>query len=227
MLHPLSCWINVDAGEDKSYVSGTISPMRIILASKSPRRKDLMALITPDFEIMSEEVDERAIEESVRQNGGSPSDVQIELARAKAKAVFDVLDEKTQQDAVVIGSDTSVVCGDEILGKPADKDDARRMLTMLSGRTHEVISGVCVKTAMGEEAFVEITKVKFGALDDYQKELIERYINTDEPYDKAGAYGIQQGGALLVETVEGDYFSVVGLPVRKLSQVLENLNAGN
>ena len=182
-----------------------------------------MALITPDFDIMSEEVDERAIEMSVRQNGGSPSDVQIELARAKAKAVFDVLDEEAQRNAVVIGSDTSVVCGDEILGKPADKEDARRMLTMLSGRTHEVISGVCVKTAQREESFVEVTKVKFGDLDDYQKELIERYINTDEPYDKAGAYGIQQGGALLVETVEGDYFSVVGLPVRKLSQVLEQL----
>ena len=200
--------------------------MRIILASKSPRRKELMELITPDFEIMSEEVDERAIEEQVRRNGGSPSDVQIELARAKASAVFDALDEKAQEDAAVIGSDTSVVCGDEILGKPADKEDARRMLTMLSGRTHEVIYSVCVKTAKSEETIVEITKVKFGALDDYQKELIERYINTDEPYDKAGAYGIQQGGALLVETVEGDYFSVVGLPVRKLSQVLEQLNEG-
>lgn len=200
--------------------------MRIILASKSPRRKELMELITPDFEIMSEEVDERGIEQKVRRNGGSPSDVQIELARAKANAVFDALDHNAQEDAAVIGSDTSVVCGDEILGKPADKEDARRMLTMLSGRTHEVISGVCVKTAKSEETFVEITKVKFGALDDYQKQLIERYINTDEPYDKAGAYGIQQGGALLVETVEGDYFSVVGLPVRKLSQVLGQLNEG-
>lgn len=201
--------------------------MRIILASKSPRRKELMALITPDFEIMSEEVDERAIEEQVRRSGGSPSDVQTALARAKAKAVFDVLDENSRKDAVVIGSDTSVVCGDEILGKPSDKEDARRMLTMLSGRTHEVISGVCVKTAEREETFTEITKVKFGSLDEYQKQLIERYINTDEPYDKAGAYGIQQGGALLVETVEGDYFSVVGLPVRRLSQVLEKISSGS
>ena len=209
ITHPPSVWYN--------------TPMRLILASKSPRRKELLSLITSDFEVMSEEVDERAIEERVLTGGGTPEDVQKELARAKANAVFDVIPLSERGDCVVIGSDTSVVCGDEILGKPADKDDARRMLRMLSGRSHEVISGVCVKTASKEEVFVEVTRVKFGDLDSYQEQLIERYINTDEPYDKAGAYGIQQGGALLVETVEGDYFSVVGLPVRKLSQVLEGL----
>ncbi len=201
--------------------------MKIILASKSPRRKELMSLITSDFEVMSEEVDERAIEERVLEEGGTPADVQKELSRAKANAVFEVLPEDAKAECIVIGSDTSVVCGSEILGKPADKDDARRMLRMLSGRTHEVISGVCVKTASKEEVFVEVTKVRFGDLDAYQEQLIERYINTDEPYDKAGAYGIQQGGALLVETVEGDYFSVVGLPVRRLSRVLEDITEGN
>lgn len=196
--------------------------MRIILASKSPRRKELLSLITPDFEIMSEDVDERGIEERVLKGGGSPVDVQKELARAKAVAVYEKLSASDRDNCVVIGSDTSVVCGGNILGKPEDKDDARRMLRMLSGRTHEVISGVCVLSSEKEEVFVEITKVRFGDLDQYQEQLIERYINTDDPYDKAGAYGIQQGGALLVETVEGDYFSVVGLPVRKLSQVLED-----
>ncbi len=195
--------------------------MRIILASKSPRRKELLSLITPDFEIMSEDVDERGIEERVLKGGGTPVDVQKELARAKAAAVYEKLSASDRDNCVVIGSDTSVVCGGNILGKPEDKDDARRMLRMLSGRTHEVISGVCVLSSEKEEVFVEITKVRFGDLDQYQEQLIERYINTDDPYDKAGAYGIQQGGALLVETVEGDYFSVVGLPVRKLSQVLE------
>lgn len=197
--------------------------MRIILASKSPRRKELLSLITSDFEVMSEDVDERGIEKRVLSGGGTPSDVQIELARAKANAVFETIPFSMREGCAVIGSDTSVVCGDEIMGKPADKDDARRMLRMLSGRTHEVISGVCVKTADKEETFAEVTKVRFGDLDTYQEQLIERYINTDEPYDKAGAYGIQQGGALLVETVEGDYFSVVGLPVRRLSQILEGL----
>lgn len=195
--------------------------MRIILASKSPRRKELLSLITPDFEIMSEDVDERGIEERVLKGGGTPVDVQKELARAKAAAVYEKLSASDRDNCVVIGSDTSVVCGGNILGKPEDKDDARRMLRMLSGRAHEVISGVCVLSSEKEEVFVEITKVRFGDLDQYQEQLIERYINTDDPYDKAGAYGIQQGGALLVETVEGDYFSVVGLPVRKLSQVLE------
>lgn len=185
-----------------------------------------MSLITSDFEVMSEEVDERAIEERVLEERGTPADVQKELSRAKANAVFEVLPKDAKAECIVIGSDTSVVCGSEILGKPADKDDARRMLRMLSGRTHEVISGVCVKTASKEEVFVEVTKVRFGDLDEYQEQLIERYINTDEPYDKAGAYGIQQGGALLVETVEGDYFSVVGLPVRRLSRVLEDITDG-
>ena len=170
---------------------------------------------------MSEDVDERGIEERVLKGGGTPVDVQKELARAKAAAVYEKLSASDRDNCVVIGSDTSVVCGGNILGKPEDKDDARRMLRMLSGRTHEVISGVCVLSSEKEEVFVEITKVRFGNLDQYQEQLIERYINTDDPYDKAGAYGIQQGGALLVETVEGDYFSVVGLPVRKLSQVLE------
>lgn len=197
--------------------------MRIILASKSPRRKELLSLITPDFEVMSEEVDERAIEDGVIHNGGTPEDVQKELARAKALAVFDKLPEDEKDGSIVIGSDTSVVCGSEIMGKPLDRDDARRMLHMLSGRTHDVISGVCVKTSGKEEVFVEVTKVRFGDLDEFQERLIERYISTDEPYDKAGAYGIQQGGALLVETVEGDYFSVVGLPVRRLAQILEGL----
>lgn len=201
-----------------------ILPMRIILASKSPRRKEILSLITPDFEIMSEEVDERAIETRVLEQGGTPEDVQKELARDKANAVFEVLSETQKSECIVIGADTSVVCGDEILGKPVDKDDARRMLRMLSGRTHEVITGVCVKTKDEEDVFVEVTKVRFGDLDAYQEQLIESYISTDEPYDKAGAYGIQNGGAILVETVEGDYFSVVGLPVRKLAIALEKVN---
>lgn len=194
--------------------------MRIILASKSPRRKQILSLITSDFEIMSEDVDERAIEAGVLSAGGAPCDVQRELARAKAAAVYEKLPEAEREGSIVIGADTCVVCGDAILGKPADKDEARKMLHMLCGRTHEVITGVCVKTTSREEIFTEVTKVRFGELDEFQRDLIERYINTDEPYDKAGAYGIQNGGALLVETVEGDYFNVVGLPVRRLSQVL-------
>ena len=197
--------------------------MKIILASKSPRRKEILSLITTDFEIRSEDVDERAIEDAVLGAGGSADEVQKQLALKKAEAVFNALPDGQKDEYIVIGADTSVVCDGQILGKPADKADARRMLTMLSGKTHEVITGVCVKTSRTEDVFTDTTKVRFGDLDKYQTDLIERYINTDEPYDKAGAYGIQQGGALLVETVEGDYFNVVGLPARKLSQVLDKL----
>ena len=168
-------------------------------------------------------MDERAIEDAVLGAGGSADEVQKQLALKKAEAVFNALPDGQKDEYIVIGADTSVVCDGQILGKPADKADARRMLTMLSGKTHEVITGVCVKTTRTEDVFTDTTKVRFGDLDKYQTDLIERYINTDEPYDKAGAYGIQQGGALLVETVEGDYFNVVGLPARKLSQVLDKL----
>ena len=200
--------------------------MRIILASKSTRRKEIMSLITPNFEIRSEDVNERAIEANVLAGGGTPDNVQRELARAKASAVFESLPINERNESIVIGADTCVVCGDAILGKPADKDEARKMLHMLCGKTHEVITGVCVKSPSFEQVFTEVTKVKFGVLDSFQEELIERYINTDEPYDKAGAYGIQNGGALLVDTVEGDYFNVVGLPVRRLSMVLGHLHIG-
>lgn len=198
--------------------------MHLILASKSPRRQELLKLITSDFVIKTKEVDERAIEDEVIAKGGTAKDVQLELAKAKAKAVWDELTDEEKETSAVIGSDTSVVSGNEILGKPKYKDDARRMLTSLCGKEHEVISSVCVICKSETCAWTEVTKVRFGDLDEYQKNLIERYINTNEPYDKAGAYGIQEGGALLVENVSGDYFNVVGLPVRSLAKVLDRLN---
>ncbi|MCQ2515842.1 MAG: Maf family protein [Saccharofermentans sp.] len=197
--------------------------MKIILASKSPRRQELLRLITSDFEIKTKEIDERAIEDEIVANGGSAKDVQLKLAKAKAQAVWEELTLNEQKEYAVIGSDTSVISGNAILGKPVDKDDARRMLTSLCGKEHEVISSVCVISQDKTIAWTEVTKVRFGELDKYQEDLIERYINTDEPYDKAGAYGIQEGGALLVESVSGDYFNVVGLPVRKLSIILNQL----
>lgn len=209
--------------------------MRIILASKSPRRRELMGLITDNFEIMTKDIDEREIERLVIAEEGVRAVPRI-LAREKARAVFEDVANPADSsaaarergdgfEAVVIGADTSVICGDEILGKPRDRDDARRMLRMLSGVEHEVITGVCVKTSRREVLFDEVTKVRFGDLDGYQEMLIEKYINTEDPYDKAGAYGIQQGGAALVESVNGDYFSVVGLPVRRLARALSQLGA--
>jgi len=182
-----------------------------------------MTLVTPDFKIAVEDIDERAVEHKVLSEGGNFEDVQKALARQKAKAVYDALSDDEKQNSAVIGADTSVILGDKILGKPEDKSEAREMLTALSGRSHKVITGVCVMTMSSVEVFTETTEVTFGDSDEYQKALIERYINTDEPYDKAGAYGIQEGGGLLVKSIDGDYFNVVGLPVRPLSIALSKL----
>lgn len=194
---------------------------KIVLASASPRRKELMSLITSDYVVITADVDERAIEDGLK--GEHPLVVAKELARAKAKAVYETLGSQRQAEVAVIGADTSVIIDDKILGKPSSKDDAREMLTSLSGRTHSVVTGVAVITSEGENVFAEESIVEFSPLDDYQKNLIEKYINTNEPYDKAGAYGIQEGGALLVKSVSGDYFNVVGLPVMRLSRELSCL----
>ncbi|MCQ2532027.1 MAG: Maf family protein [Saccharofermentans sp.] len=194
---------------------------KIVLASASPRRKELMALITTDYEVITADVDERSIENSLQ---GKPANyVAASLARAKAQAVYDTLSDSDKKVCAVIGADTSVIIDDKILGKPSSKENARNMLTSLSGRTHSVVTGVAIVTSEGVDEFVEESIVEFSPLDEYQKNLIERYINTDEPYDKAGGYGIQQGGALLVKSVSGDYFNVVGLPVMKLARKITDL----
>jgi len=184
--------------------------MAVILASASPRRRELMKLIMDGFDTANADVDEREIER--RCEGLGPAATAMELARAKAAAV------KAGDGDIVIGADTSVVLDGKILGKPEDRDDARRMLTGLSGRVHSVITGVCIIKDGQEKTFYEETFVEFNPLDDFQTDLIERYISSDEPYDKAGAYGIQGGGALLVKKIEGDYFNVVGLPVAGLAR---------
>jgi len=194
--------------------------MRLILASNSPRRKELMQLITGDFEIEVADIDERAIEESMA--GGNPLAVSEALALAKAQAVF-----SKNEDAIVIGADTSVVLGREILGKPESREDARRMLFELSGKTHIVVTGVALVSSFGTHSFSEEARVIFNDLDSYQEALIERYCDSPDPYDKAGAYGIQSGGALLVRGIDGDFFNVVGLPVARLARELENFTKGH
>ena len=190
----------------------------IILASASPRRQELLRLITEDFKVVCSNADERQIEQQLK--GGDIMDLPVHLARAKAREVF----ERTgEADTVVIGADTAVICDGRVLGKPASKDEARQMLTFLSGKSHSVVTGVCVISGSREEAFREESIVTFNPADDLQKGIIERYISSDDPYDKAGAYGIQNGGALLVQKVEGDYFNIVGLPVARLARVLYSL----
>lgn len=176
----------------------------IILASKSPRRKELLSLITEDFIIKTADVDESL------PKGIKPDKAVEYLSRIKAEPFDNGTD-------TVIGADTLVAIDGRILGKPKNRDDAFNMLKMLSGRAHSVFTGVTVIRPDQSITFSVETKVKFFDLTD---EEINRYINTDEPYDKAGAYAIQGKGSLLVEKIDGDYFNVVGLPISTLNKYL-------
>ena len=190
------------------------SSLKYILASGSPRRRELMSLIREDFTVEIPGVDE-----SVPYNVET-EDIAEYLSGIKAGAVFDGHDNEA---VVVTGSDTVVIYGDRVLGKPRSRQDAYDMLKTLSGRTHEVRTGVTViyRTESGEEgrlSFTDHAKVEFYELTDQE---LEEYISTGEPLDKAGAYGIQGRGALLVRKIDGDYYSVVGFPVGRLNRELK------
>ena len=181
--------------------------MKIILASASPRRRELIGNLNIGFEVKTADCEEITIP------GERPEDTVKRLSEAKARRVAEL----EGGDAVVIGADTVVAIDGKILGKPADENEAAEMLKLLSGRTHRVYTGITV-TGGGKTVseYVE-TEVRFYELTDSQ---IKRYIATGEPMDKAGAYGIQKYGSLLVEEILGDYFNVVGLPVGRLDRVL-------
>lgn len=174
---------------------------KIILASASPRRRELLAQAGFEFEVVTSDVDE-VVDPSL-----TPDKLVMSLARQKAQAVA-----QNRADCVVIGSDTVVVLDGKVLGKPRDVADAVRMLESLSGRKHEVYTGVCIAFAGETHCFFERTSVNFCELDGEQ---IKAYVATGEPMDKAGAYGIQGKGCVLVEGIEGDYFNVVGFPVSR------------
>lgn len=178
---------------------------RIILASNSPRRRELLAGLGIDYEVRTLQ----GIDESY------PSDLPVEqaaeyIAAEKAAAYR----QQMADDELIITADTIVIVGDEVMGKPHDADDARRMLHKLSNRTHQVITGVCLTTSTKQRRFSVTTDVTFKALAD---EEIDYYINTYRPYDKAGAYGIQEWiGYIGVTGLHGSYFNVMGLPVQRI-----------
>jgi septum formation protein len=180
-----------------------------ILASQSPRRRELLSRLVSEFEVIVDDSDEVLIPDEL------PEKTVRRLAEEKARNVA----EKIQNDALILAADTVVVLNNQILGKPKDEEDAFHMLSALSGNWHQVFTGIAVldaKTGRCETA-VEMTKVQFRALTEAE---IRRYIESKEPMDKAGAYGIQDKGALLVEGIEGDYFNVVGLPLCRLGTLL-------
>ena len=193
---------------------------KIILASASPRRRELLSLVTDDFEIITADIDERAAEIRMEEEGVPANKVSERLAEIKAEAVFDSLTEEEKDNFIVIGADTSVILDDVIYGKPEDREDAVRMLSSMSGRAHVVATGVALFTRSSKRVFTEETRVEFNALDDYQKILISEYCDSRSPFDKAGAYGIQDKGALLIKGIDGDYSNVVGLPVARLAREL-------
>lgn len=183
---------------------------KIVLASASPRRRELLQNMGLDFEIITSDGAEQVFENEL------PQDTVKRLSSEKA---LNVAKRAPYDDCIVIGADTVVAIDGKILGKPVDEGDAKRMLTLLSGRTHKVYTGVSViETTSGERVsdYVE-TEVKFVNLTERQ---IEKYVSSGEPMDKAGAYGIQDLGAMLVEKINGDYFNVVGLPVSRLAGIL-------
>ena len=182
--------------------------MQLILASQSPRRRELMGLFSLPFVIRTQAVDETMTP------GEDPRDGVARLSRSKAMAVA------REPEDTVIGADTVVVCQGKVLGKPRNPEEAVEMLSLLSGRTHTVMTGLTVCRGTRCVTVTEVTEIRFRSL---SREEIERYVRTGEPLDKAGAYGIQGGGALFVEHIRGDYYNVVGLPVCRLWQLLRQV----
>lgn len=181
----------------------------IILASASPRRKELLQLITDEFEVIPSDVDESVSKEI------SVDAIPQYLAEMKAEDIH-----KAHFDDVVIGCDTGVFIDGTMLGKPSSKENAFEMLRALSGRTHKVITGCAILYKSKKISFSCTTEVSFYELEDRE---ISDYIETGEPMDKAGAYGIQGKGSLLVKGIDGDFFNVVGLPVSELSRQLKKI----
>lgn len=182
----------------------------IILASSSPRRRELLNQAGIPFTVMPADVDEENAELS-----GTPEQKAEQLAYMKAAAVAEKIGK-----GMVLGADTIVVCAGEVFGKPVDRADARSMLATLNGREHQVITGIAVLDAAKGTARIghEVTRVRFSQL---LPEEIEAYINSEEPFDKAGSYAVQGRGALMVEGIDGCYTNVVGLPLRKLYTLLK------
>jgi septum formation protein len=187
-----------------------LTPSDIVLASVSPRRLELLKLLVRDFR-----VEPSGFDESCGLHIDEPEPHVLYQSGMKAREVA-----ARFAEAVVIGADTIVVVDDRILGKPADEDDAAAMLRSLSGRVHQVYTGIAVISNGRLLQACECTDVRFREL---SPEVISRYIDTGEPMDKAGAYAIQGKGAALIERIDGCFFNVVGLPIYRLSRLLEQI----
>lgn len=181
----------------------------IILASKSPRRQELLRLLGVPFQIITEDIDE-TMDPTL-----APEDEVRRVSACKAQAVTDLVSPRD----TVISADTIVVLGTQVMGKPKDADDAEKMLRALSGKTHCVMTGLTVRQGSRSESVTVTTQITFRDLSDRE---IRAYVASGEPMDKAGAYGIQGGASVFVRHLSGDYFNVMGLPVCTLTQMLRS-----
>lgn len=184
-----------------------------ILASASPRRRELFELADLSFKVVPSQVEEVITKEI-------PEEIVEELATQKAEDVW----EQTGRKEVVVGADTIVAYKNEILGKPQNEEDAFRMLSMLSGQTHQVYTGVCVIRNGKKHTFFEKTDVSFYQL---EEEEIRHYIATKEPMDKAGSYGIQGKASVFIKEIKGDYYNVVGFPIARFLQEMKQETGKN
>lgn len=190
--------------------------MKLILASQSPRRRELMAMVAADFSVRVSQADETLPPDT------PPEAAVEELALRKALAVQRSLAEEERQSAVIVGSDTVVAIDGKVLGKPRSREECLAMLATLSGREHTVHTGVALLQADRRRVFRETAQVEFWPL---SQTVMDWYASTDEPYDKAGGYGVQGLGALLVKGVRGDYYTVMGLPVSRLWREMGGFSA--
>lgn len=180
--------------------------MKIILASKSPRRKEILEMAGYEFEVKVSNADENIKADTI-------TEMSLLISKRKCDAVF-----SENQDSIIISADTIVVIDNKVLEKPKSKDNCREMIKMIQNNVHEVYTSVVVKSKEKEVSFLEKTKVYVGKMTD---EEIEEYINTNEPYDKAGGYAIQGIFGKYIEKIEGDYYNVMGLPIYRINQVLK------
>lgn len=202
-----------NSSAEYSVTAESASTPGLVLASASPRRCELLKQIGVRFDVIVHNVDETRLPAEM------PTDYVCRLARAKAAAV--VADEQLSGARPVLGADTIVVIDGDVLGKPRDGDDARRMLTLLSGREHQVMSAVCVMQGQRAELCLSITRVRFRTL---SQQDIDAYWRSGEPEGKAGAYAVQGLGALFIEHLEGSYSGVVGLPIFETAALLQTFS---
>ncbi|HEY5537236.1 MAG TPA: Maf family protein [Acetobacterium sp.] len=196
---------------------------KIILASQSPRRRELLELVTKDFEIQVPEIDEKRIENAILQNRDddflvTAKKLILELSSRKATII-----QKINRNALVIGADTVVVLNDKILGKPIDEVDAYNMIKQLSGNTHQVLTGVSIRYGKVEDQFVSVSQIKFYEWNEQMQREVADYVSSGKANDKAGGYGIQEEAGLWVKWIKGDYNNIVGLPIAKLNKRLNRL----